>query len=181
MVEGIVDLPDGVRLTPLRMNHDPRGWVAEIFRAEWGVSHPPCQLNATFSQPNALRGAHLHLRHQDYFTVVKGRMSLGLLDLRPKSQTHRKSAVVELTDALLTGVTVPKGVLHGIYSHDASVYIYAVDLYYDPTDELGCRWDDPALGVAWPCTDPILSERDRNAGSLAELEQVLRQSKVEFG
>ena len=25
----------------------------------------------------------------------------------------------------------------------------------------GLRWDDPAFGIAWPVSDPILSSRDR--------------------
>ena len=40
---------------------------------------------------------------------------------------------------------------------------------WDPEDELGCRWDDPALGISWPCEEPQISERDRTLGPLSEL------------
>jgi dTDP-4-dehydrorhamnose 3,5-epimerase len=38
---------------------------------------------------------------------------------------------------------------------------YLVDSYYNPADELGVAWDDPAIGADWGIADPILSERDR--------------------
>src|SRR6266545_4273263 len=175
-----VDLPDGVRLTPLKMHADKRGWVMEIFRSEWDVTHPSRQWNAGVSGPNVMRGAHVHLKHTDYLAVLDGRVSIGLFDLRPRSRAYRKSALVELSDRRPAAVTLPHGVLHAIYSHEATMHVYGLDHYYDPGDDLACRWDDPALGIAWPCTDPVLSDRDRSAGSLAEIEATLRRMNVEF-
>jgi dTDP-4-dehydrorhamnose 3,5-epimerase len=37
-----------------------------------------------------------------------------------------------------------------------------VDGYYNPQDELGVAWDDPAIGGDWGLSDPVLSERDRS-------------------
>jgi dTDP-4-dehydrorhamnose 3,5-epimerase len=51
---------------------------------------------------------------------------------------------------------------------------YLVDGYYDPADELGVAWDDPALGIEWPGTDPVLSERDRQNPRRVEIESNLR-------
>ncbi len=31
---------------------------------------------------------------------------------------------------------------------------------YDPKGELGIAWNDPGIGIDWPLTDPLLSERD---------------------
>jgi dTDP-4-dehydrorhamnose 3,5-epimerase len=31
------------------------------------------------------------------------------------------------------------------------------------------RWDDPAIGVAWPITDPILSSKDHAGASLSSI------------
>jgi len=174
-----VNLPDGVRLTPLKMHHDERGWVMEIFRGEWNVICSPCQWNAGVSEANVMRGPHLHLRHHDYLTVLKGRVSVGLLDLRLDSSTYRRAALIELSDRELAAIMLPNGVLHGIYSHETTLLVYGLDRYYDPGEDLACRWDDPALGIPWPCAEPILSERDRNAGSLAEMEATLRGMKVE--
>ena len=38
---------------------------------------------------------------------------------------------------------------------------YLVDGYYNPADELGVAWDDPAIAADWGLTDPILSDRDQ--------------------
>jgi dTDP-4-dehydrorhamnose 3,5-epimerase len=33
--------------------------------------------------------------------------------------------------------------------------------YYQPQLSRGVRWNDPVLGIDWPISRPILSERDR--------------------
>jgi dTDP-4-dehydrorhamnose 3,5-epimerase len=38
---------------------------------------------------------------------------------------------------------------------------YLVDGYYNPADELGVAWDDPAIAADWGLDDPILSARDQ--------------------
>ncbi len=47
---------------------------------------------------------------------------------------------------------------------------YLVDGYYNPADELGVAWDDPAIGADWGVTDPILSERDQANPRRADLD-----------
>ena len=44
---------------------------------------------------------------------------------------------------------------------------YKVSAVYSPAHERGIAWDDPAIGVAWPIAEPLLSDRDRRAESLA--------------
>ena len=66
---------------------------------------------------------------------------------------------------------VPTGFAHGfcVLSENAEVE-YKVDEYYDPGKERGIRYDDPAIGIVWPVSDPILSARDRSLPPLAEAE-----------
>jgi dTDP-4-dehydrorhamnose 3,5-epimerase len=66
-------------------------------------------------------------------------------------------------------------VAHGFYAETEVLLLYLVDSYYSGQDEFGLAWDDPALGLAWPSTDPVVSERDRSNPSL---EQVLRDPPV---
>jgi dTDP-4-dehydrorhamnose 3,5-epimerase len=47
---------------------------------------------------------------------------------------------------------------------------YLVDSYYNPADELGVAWDDPAVDADWGLTDPILSERDRHNPRRSEID-----------
>ncbi len=38
---------------------------------------------------------------------------------------------------------------------------------YNKQGESGILWNDPALGIDWPIDDPVLSEKDQNAQTLA--------------
>lgn len=175
-----MDLPEGVRLIPLAMHRDQRGWVSEIFRDEWAAGVTPCQWNVTYSEGNVLRGVHVHVRHRDLLVVVHGRISVGLYDARPRSPTHRLPAAFDLRGDELTAICIPTGVMHGFYCYEPTVYTYGVDCYFDPADELGCLWSDPALRIAWPCQAPTVSERDRQAGTLADVEARLRAFDAEL-
>ena len=59
------------------------------------------------------------------------------------------------------GVFIPPGVAHGFAALTDMTITYLVDGYYNPADELGVAWDDPAIGADWGVTDPVLSERDK--------------------
>jgi dTDP-4-dehydrorhamnose 3,5-epimerase len=49
-----------------------------------------------------------------------------------------------------------------------------VDGYYNPADELGVAWDDPAIGADWGVTEPVLSDRDKQNPQRADLDPALR-------
>jgi dTDP-4-dehydrorhamnose 3,5-epimerase len=105
--------------------------------------------------------------------MVMGEMVLYLHDLRPASPTHRLSVLLRLQAEDLHLAVVPVGVAHGFYFPEPACLVYSVSDYFDGSDEFGCRWDAPELGVAWPCDAPVLSDRDRNAGSYAEMISAL--------
>jgi dTDP-4-dehydrorhamnose 3,5-epimerase len=94
--------------------------------------------------------------------------------LREGSPTEGMGMVVELAADEAHALVIPTGVAHGFYFPERSLHVYAVSHEWDPSDELGCRWDDPELGIGWPCTDPLLSERDRALGPLSELRAGVR-------
>ena len=161
--------PGGVTLLRLDPHRDDRGAFTELFRDSWGLDLAPTQWNAVRSETNVLRGVHAHWRHSDYLTLVAGRASVGLHDLREGSPTEGLGALVELRSDDPAALVIPTGVAHGFYFHEPSIHVYAVSHEWDPADELGCRWDDPALDISWPCEDPQISERDRTLGPLSEL------------
>jgi len=47
------------------------------------------------------------------------------------------------------GVFIPPGVAHGFAALTDMTITYLVDGYYNPEDELGVAWDDPAIGADW--------------------------------
>jgi dTDP-4-dehydrorhamnose 3,5-epimerase len=166
-------LPDGVSVRPLDMHPDARGRLTEIFRQEWDTGVDPLQWNLLHSHANVMRGMNVHLKHDDYYVLASGRLTLGLYDLRRSSPTYGRSATMELSSERLAAVVVPIGVLHGTLYHASSIMLTGRSNYYDPDDDLGCLWSDPALGFDWEAIDPILVGRDAARPSLGELEAEL--------
>lgn len=167
-------LPHDLLLTPLQPHRDDRGTFLELYRDEWQTQVEPIQWNAVHSEAGVLRGVHVHPRHDDYLTVVRGRATVGLRDLRPGSPTEGASSCVELSERRPTAISIPHGVAHGFYFHALSTHVYAVSHYWDMADELGCRWDDPALEIPWPQREAHLSPRDQELPSLETLLGELR-------
>jgi dTDP-4-dehydrorhamnose 3,5-epimerase len=163
------ELPAGVRVVSLDAHRDERGEFTELFRAEWPTGVAPVQWNAVRSEAGVLRGVHVHVRHDDYLTVPFGRALVGLRDLRRGSATEGLTALVELGHSQPAGLVIPHGVLHGFYFPENSLHVYAVTEYWDPSDELGCHWADPALEIPWPAPEARVSERDARSQSLAQL------------
>ena len=162
-------LPDGVDIVDLKMNDDYRGCFTELFREEWDVGTELIQWNLVRSAAGVLRGMHVHPRHWDYLVLIDGVMHLGLYDIRSDSPTHNTSSMITLSAERLAAITIPPGVAHGFCFPTDSLHVYAVSRYWNFEDELGCAWDDPGLGVDRPVSDPILSQSDVNAGSLAKM------------
>ncbi|MGP1346328.1 MAG: dTDP-4-dehydrorhamnose 3,5-epimerase family protein [Phycisphaerales bacterium] len=160
----------GLGCRALTRHRDSRGDLTEVYRNEWKLADThPVQWNIVHSAANALRGVHLHRRHRDALTVVEGEMLLGLQDLRPDSETSGTALLLALSAAQPAMVTIPVGVAHGFYFPEPAVHLYGVDIAFDGSDEFGCQWNDEGVAIEWPCSDPILSERDQTAGTLAEM------------
>ena len=165
-------IPSEVRRIDLSRNADSRGNLTEIYRREWFSDAPDLlQWNHVQSAGNVLRGVHLHHTHEDYLFMAAGVMHLGLYDARPGSPTEGLGACLRLEAEKPELVRIPTGVAHGFYFPKPAVLFYGVTHYWNPDDELDCRWDDSALGIHWPFTSqPELSPRDQRAGSLADMK-----------
>jgi dTDP-4-dehydrorhamnose 3,5-epimerase len=56
---------------------------------------------------------------------------------------------------------VPEGCAHGYLTlEDGCEVAYQVSEFYTPGVEGGLRWDDPALGIAWPGEVRVISGKD---------------------
>jgi dTDP-4-dehydrorhamnose 3,5-epimerase len=124
------------------------------------------------SKPDVLRGVHVHRLRWDYFVLLDGQARIGLTDAR-RGSTFRRSMTIDVDSAHPAIVTVPPGVAHGIFAKSALLYLYGLSVAWDGTDEdLGCRYDDPALGVAWSATTPCVLQRDLE---LPDFDTLVRQ------
>jgi dTDP-4-dehydrorhamnose 3,5-epimerase len=165
----VADLPLGVAIKDLTPHADDRGVFTEVHRDAWHDGQRMLQWNFVRSRANVLRGVHVHRTHWDWIVLVEGMMVLALHDVRPDSPTRGRSIIVKLRGETPRAASIPPGVVHGFFYPVPSVHVYAVSQYFDPTDELGCRFDSPELGFDWPIATPLLSKRDDEAGSYSEM------------
>ncbi len=170
MTEGNI-LPAGAYVRPLQMHSDDRGCFTEIFRNSWSDSALPVQWNAVSSRTGVLRGVHVHADHDDVLVVVQGCAIIGLHDIRRESPTFGLACTLDLRGAAQSALFVPRGVAHGFYFPEDSLMVYAVNTYWDSSDETGCHWADPKLGIAWGIERAITSPRDSHAGGFDDMCQ----------
>jgi len=149
---------------------DERGRFAETYRRSWfGSGREMVQANCSDKQAGAVVGLHYHLHQADYWYVLRGRARVVLHDLREGSPTDRATLVMEIGDGEDKGVYIPPGVAHGFAAVTDLTLTYLVDAYYNPEDELGVAWDDPAIGADWGVAEPVLSARDRSNPARSDL------------
>lgn len=163
----------GVVLKKCDVHPDNRGSFSEVFCSEWvpGCNYrSEIQLNLSRSRKNALRGLHFHYRQNDWWMLIQGKVQTVLADLRKNSPTFGKTMVFTMTSDDSVCVLIPPGVAHGFLALEDVSLLYAVDRYYDGTDEQGVAWNDPALAVPWLSENPVVSRRDMNNPSIKELE-----------
>jgi dTDP-4-dehydrorhamnose 3,5-epimerase len=76
-----------------------------------------------------------------------------------------------LSAAKFNQLLVPKGFGHGFLTLEPDTEVfYKVSAPYAPQCDRGIRWNDPAIGVAWPISgaSPVLSDKDARAPLLAD-------------
>lgn len=162
----------GLVVRPLQSHHDERGSFTDVYKAHWPEAIDSRQWSVVRSAANVLRGPHLHTAHDELFLLLHGTAFVGLRDIRPGSPTRDHSCLIELHGDEPVLVMFARGTVHGWYFSENSTHLQSVTECYEdyhPHDNLGCRWNDPALEIAWPCTAPILSPRAAAFGSLSGL------------
>lgn len=165
-------MPLGEDFGQLETHRDARGDLTELYRREWPGAPILRQWNLVHDGANVVRGMHVHPLHSDYIIVIQGEMLLGLRDIRRDSPSYGKAGIVRLLGDRLNWVLIRPGVVHGFYIPEGNVMVYGLTHEWDMDDEIGCRWNDPMLGLQWPAiSNPCLSERDTSAGSFEQLVQ----------
>lgn len=172
------DIPDVLLIEP-QVFGDERGFFLEsynkrAFREATGLDVEFVQDNHSRSFKGVLRGLHYQLRHPQgkLVRVTAGEVFDVAVDVRRASPTFGKSVAFRLDAISKRMAWIPPGFAHGfLVLSEYADFLYKATDYYWPQDERAVRWDDPALGVAWPLrVSPIVSSRDAAAPVLAEAE-----------
>jgi len=166
----------GVIVVEPDVHRDSRGYFLETYNAKkykaGGIEGPFVQDNHSRSMAGSLRGLHLQLRRPQgkLIRVILGEIYDVAVDVRRGSPSFGRWVGVRLSGDNFKQCYVPPGFAHGfaVVSPIAQVEYKCTDLY-DPADEIGIAWNDPALAISWPVGQPFLSERDRRNPILAEV------------
>jgi dTDP-4-dehydrorhamnose 3,5-epimerase len=170
----------GLKLFTPRHIGDERGYFAETFRADVFAQH--CG-ETVFVQDNESLSARegtvrgLHFQSDPHAQGKLVRCTAGALfdmavDIRAGSPTYGQWVGETLTPVNGKQLWVPAGFAHGFCSLEPDTVIaYKVTNYYSAACDKGLRWDDPAIGIAWPdVAEPeTLSAKDKVQPLLADL------------
>ncbi|WP_456401522.1 dTDP-4-dehydrorhamnose 3,5-epimerase [Persephonella sp.] len=169
---------EGVFILEPTVFEDERGFFMESYNKkdfeEIGLYYDLVQDNHSLSiKPGVLRGIHLQLNPKAQTKIVRclrGAIYDVVIDLRKNSKTFGKWISAVLTADNKRQIIVPKGFGHAILTLVPKTEIlYKVDEYYSPEHDRSIRWNDPDLAIDWPVSNPILSEKDKNAPFLKEI------------
>jgi dTDP-4-dehydrorhamnose 3,5-epimerase len=159
---------EGVMIIEPRVFSDARGLFFESYHADRyaAAGLPPrfVQDNHSSSAPGTLRGLHyqLHREQGKLVRAVRGSIFDVAVDIRRGSPAFGRWVGVTLSADNKRQLYVPPGYAHGFCVPDeASEVEYKCTDFYTPEDEHGVVWNDPTIAIAWPVTNPLLSERDR--------------------
>lgn len=169
------DLP-GVVLVESSCFADARGSFAEYHRrsvfAAHGIADTFVQDNYSRARRGVLRGLHYQkppAAQAKLVTVVDGEIFDVAVDIRQGSPTFGRCVGIRLSPGTL--LYVPTGFAHGFCALSAeATMVYKTTAEYAPELDCGIRWNDPAIGIAWPVTDPVLSDKDRRLPTLANAD-----------
>ena len=168
----------GMCLIEPQLFSDSRGFFMETWQAErYRKAHIPgpfVQDNYSYSTQGVLRGLHYQLTHSQgkLVYVLQGEVFDVAVDIRRGSPTFGRWLGEILSGDNHRQLYIPPGFAHGFcVLSEAAHFLYKCTDFYVSEDEYGLRWDDPALSIAWPVSDPLLSEKDRHYPTLDTVPQ----------
>jgi len=157
---------------------DARGYFREAWKEgayrEAGVDVTFCQDNVAFSEGNVLRGLHYQSPHGQakLVSVLQGAIYDVWVDIRVGSPTFGQWEGVKLSAENGKQIYIPAGFAHGYCALTEKVLMtYKVSDSYHPECEGAVHYADPTLGIDWYVKEPNISEKDKAARNLADIDQ----------
>ena len=170
---------EGPVLLQPAVHGDERGFFAETYRASAlaavGIGGDFVQDNHSRSAYGVIRGMHFQVDPPAAKLVrcARGAIVDVLVDIRPGSETYGQWEAYALSDEDLRVLYAPVGFAHGFaVTSEVADVLYKQSAEWSAQGDRGFSPEDPDVGIEWPIPpgDRVLSERDRAAPRLAELE-----------
>lgn len=159
-----------------QIKQDMRGHFVKTFHFDWfknnGLVTNFAEEYYSVSHKGVLRGMHFQTPPHDHFKLVSclsGRVLDAIVDLRIGSPTYGEFATSLLTSEHANMLYIAPGIAHGFYAlTEGAVVQYKVTSVYQPNYDGGIKWD--SIGISWPDSSTIISDRDNNFPSLADFQ-----------
>ena len=168
-------LPGVIVIEP-DVHRDARGYFLETYHEEryraGGIPLRFVQDNLSHSVRGTLRGLHTQVQRPQGKLVraVDGEMFDVAVDVRRGSPHFGRWTGVHLSGENFKQIYIPPGFAHGFCVLSAEVNVeYKCTDFYVREDEISLAWNDPAIGIAWPVSEPTISDKDRAAPRLQDL------------
>ncbi|MFC6019169.1 dTDP-4-dehydrorhamnose 3,5-epimerase family protein [Plantactinospora solaniradicis] len=147
---------------------------AEVFADALGFELSVSQANQSVSRRGVVRGVHwadVPIGQAKYVYCSQGAVLDIVVDLRLGSPTFGRHEVTRLDTIDNRAVYLAEGLGHAFVAmEEESVVSYLCSARYAPARERIVHVRDEELALPWPAEiEPVLSERDANAPTLAEL------------
>lgn len=157
----------GVKLITPTVFRDTRGYFLELHHQPkydaGGLDVVFVQDNFARSQRHVLRGLHYQYPawQGKLVSVLDGAIFDVAVDLRRDSPGFGQWFGIELSARDHRQLYIAPGFAHGycVLSETALVH-YKCTSIYRPEQERTLLWNDPTLKIAWPVTQPLLSDKD---------------------
>lgn len=158
---------------------DGRGFFLESYNEEifkqQGIRIKFIQDNHSLSsEAGTIRGMHYQLSPKPQTKLVRvtrGAIYDVIVDIRKGSPTFGEWEGYILTEENKRQLLVPRGFAHGFCTLTRNTEVqYKVDNLYSSDLDRGIIWDDPDMGITWPTSNPILSDKDKNHPPLKSAE-----------
>jgi len=174
----IENIFDSVLLIKPKVFEDNRGFFFESYQKEKlrsiGIENDFIQDNQSFSKDaGTIRGMHFQSpphAQAKLIRVIQGSIQNYIIDIREDSPTFKQFKSIELSAENKLLLYLPFGFANGFKTLTKNCEIqYKVDNYYNPESDNSFAYNDSEINIDWNIDYPILSERDKNAPSLAEV------------
>ena len=167
-------VPEIVLIEP-RIFADARGYFLETHHAERyreaGIDAVFVQDNVAFSRGGVIRGLHYqHPNEQGKLIIVlSGEVLDVAVDIRRGSPTFGAWVSTSLSEH--RQIYIPPGFAHGYcVTSESALVAYKCTTKYAAADEGAVLYCDPDLGIDWPVAEPLVSDKDRSAPRLRDID-----------
>ncbi|MDU0203704.1 dTDP-4-dehydrorhamnose 3,5-epimerase [Paenibacillus sp. MAH-36] len=161
---------EGVLILKTSLYEDSRGFFMESYNEsifqKFNINYKFVQDNHSLSvSKDVIRGLHYQIgpkAQTKLIRVIAGSIFDVVVDIRKTSVTYGNWVGTILSKENKQQLLVPKGFAHGFCTLEPNTEVlYKVDEFYSPEHDFGITWDDPMIGIDWPTSTPLLSERDK--------------------